>query len=159
MWKYWGALCVICREKNNAYNTNAHKMQQLNPLSDPKLQKCWLDTHKGYLLLNFFQQNFIHIILGYRWVDLNTYICHTIYLKNGYFSTGPPWQRQDWPCHKWWHCHLFPQDSCWYCRSHLLSQTMMTSLPLLPLMATKSSTMHILHQIKSNKSLAATIIA
>jgi hypothetical protein len=38
----------------------------------------------------FFQQNLMYIILGYRWVDLDTYIGHMTHLKNGLFSTEPP---------------------------------------------------------------------
>ncbi len=48
------------------------------------------DTPKGYLPLIFFQQNLIYIILGYRWVNLDSYIGHMTHLKNGHFSTEPP---------------------------------------------------------------------
>ena len=59
-------------------------------LLSPRSKNVHFDPPKGYLPLIFFQKNFIYIILGYRWVYMDTYIGHMTHLKNGHFSTGPP---------------------------------------------------------------------
>ncbi len=67
------------------------KNQIPNPPVEPEDQKCQLWPPQRVPSTHFFKQNLIHIILGYRWVDLDTYIGHIWPIwKNGHFSTGPP---------------------------------------------------------------------
>ncbi len=80
-------ICIDWRAHNTLKLT---KIQQLNPLSEQKPKNVDFDPPKGFLPLIFFQWNLIYIILGYRWVDLDTYIGQMTHLKNGHFSTRPP---------------------------------------------------------------------
>ncbi len=81
---------VVCIDLGAPQYRKPPKTSIQTHLLSPRSKNVNFDPPKGYLPLNFFQQNFIYIILGYSWVNLGTYFGHTTILKNGDFSTGPP---------------------------------------------------------------------
>ena len=61
-----GCKSVICIDLKSDYNTKTHKNPKVEPTFGAQTANVNFDTHTGYLPINFFQPNFIYIILGYR---------------------------------------------------------------------------------------------
>ena len=62
-----GSKSVICIDLKSDYNTKTHQNTRSEPTFGARTCKnVDFDTPKGYLPHNFFQRNFIYIILGYR---------------------------------------------------------------------------------------------
>ncbi len=85
---------VICIDWKAHTILKPTKIQQLNPFSEQKPKNVNFDPPEGFLPLIFFRWNFIYIILGYRWVDLDTYIDQMTHLKKWSFFHRTPYLKE-----------------------------------------------------------------
>ncbi len=81
---------VVCIDLGALQHKKPPKTKNQTHLLCLRTKNVNFNPPKGNLPLIFFQQNFIYIILGCRWVDLDTYIGQIAHLKNGHFPTEPP---------------------------------------------------------------------
>ncbi len=102
---------VVCIDWRAHTTLKPTKNSTFEPTFWAKTKKCQLWPPKGFLPLIFFRWNFIYIILGYRWVDLDTYIGQMTHLKKWSF-----FHRTN-PYHESRLCILRQMRSHWGCAS------------------------------------------
>ncbi len=90
----WFQCCLHRFGSSTTLKTTTNKNQ--THLLSLRTKNVNLTPPKGTFHSIFFKQNFTCIILGYRWVDLDTYIGHTTHLKKWSFFHQTPYRGHRW---------------------------------------------------------------